>query len=192
MNAILGKKCRQTRILPENTIAKLEPNQVAKSDSGSMCGYANKSSQASLENQTTESHITTGGLNHPRQKNIIDPSHTQNGRRTMSDDLKDNIKKQSTWKRGLYILLFSIFYGIAEFVMYMIIIFQFLLKLFTDETNERLRKLSQGISTYIYQILQFMNFNSDVHPYPFGAWPKGEPKPVAKKVIAGDASEETK
>jgi len=110
----------------------------------------------------------------------------------MSDDLKDNIKKQSTWKRGLYILLFSIFYGIAEFVMYMIIIFQFLLQLFTGETNERLRKLAQGISTYVYQVLQFMSFNSDVQPYPFGAWPKGEPKPAAKKVIASDAAEATK
>jgi hypothetical protein len=102
-------------------------------------------------------------------------------------DVKDNIKKQSTWKRGLYILLFSIFYGIAEFVMYMIIIFQFLLTLVTGETNDRLRKLAQGISTYIYQILQFMSFNTDSHPYPFGAWPKGEPKgepkAAAKKAV---------
>ena len=105
----------------------------------------------------------------------------------MSDDLKDNIKKQSTWMRGLYILLFSIFYGIAEFVMYMIIIFQFLLKLLTGDTNDRLRKLAQGISTYIYQILQFLSFNSDSHPYPFGAWPKGEPKPTTRKVVTSDS-----
>ena len=110
----------------------------------------------------------------------------------MSDDLKDNIKKQSTWMRGLYILLFSIFYGIAEFVMYMIIIFQFLLKLLTGDTNDRLRKLAQGISTYIYQILQFLSFNSDSHPYPFGAWPKGEPKPAAKKTITDDKAETSK
>ena len=110
----------------------------------------------------------------------------------MSDDLKDNIKKQSTWMRGLYILLFSIFYGIAEFVMYMIIIFQFILKLLTGDTNDRLRKLAQGISTYIYQILQFLSFNSDSHPYPFGAWPKGEPKPAAKKTITDDKAETSK
>ena len=105
----------------------------------------------------------------------------------MSDDLKDNIKKQSTWKRGLYILLFSIFYGIAELFIYVIIIFQFLLQLFTGETNDRLRKLAQGISTYIYQILQFMSFNSDSHPYPFGAWPKGEPKPTTRKAVTSDS-----
>ena len=94
----------------------------------------------------------------------------------MSNDVKENLKSQSTWKRGLYMLLYAIFYTLAEIVLFAVIIFQFLLKLFTGETNERLRKLGQGVSTYIYQILQYMNFNSEYQPYPFGAWPKGEPK----------------
>jgi hypothetical protein len=94
----------------------------------------------------------------------------------MSNDVKENLKSQSTWIRGLYILIFAVFYTIAEIVLFAVIVFQFLLKLFTSETNERLGKLGQGLSTYIYQILQYMNFNSDYQPYPFGAWPKGEPK----------------
>jgi len=96
----------------------------------------------------------------------------------MSDDVKQNLKNQSTWMRGLYMLLFIIFSRIAELVLGVIILFQFLLKLFTGETNERLLKLGQGISTYVYQTLQFLSFNSEYHPYPFGAWPKGEPKPA--------------
>ncbi len=94
----------------------------------------------------------------------------------MNNDVKDNLKSQSTWIRGLYILIYAIFYTVAKIVIFAIIVFQFLLKLFTGETNERLRKLGQGLSTYIYQILQYMNFNSDYQPYPFGAWPKGEPR----------------
>ena len=96
----------------------------------------------------------------------------------MSNNVKDNLKSHSTWKRGLYMLLYAILYTIAEIVLFAVIIFQFVSKLFTGETNERLRKLGQGISTYIYQILQYMNFNSEYQPYPFGAWPKGEPKPA--------------
>ena len=94
----------------------------------------------------------------------------------MNDGLKHNIKKQSTWIRGLYMLLFTILSRIAEVVLFAVILFQFILKLFTGNTNERLRKLGQGMSTYIYQIFQFLCFNSDAHPYPFAAWPKGEPK----------------
>lgn len=99
----------------------------------------------------------------------------------MSNDLKQNLKQQSTWMRGLYMLLFSVFYTIAEIVLFAVIIFQFLLKLVTGDTNERLRKLGQSLGTYIYQVLQFLSFNSDHHPYPFGAWPKGEPRSVADK-----------
>ena len=79
--------------------------------------------------------------------------------------------------------------SLAWFVLGAIVIFQFLLKLFTGETNERLRKLGQSMSTYIYQIFQFLNFNSDDHPYPFGTWPKGEPQ-AAKKPKATKADKE--
>ena len=72
-------------------------------------------------------------------------------------------------------LLYIIFSRIAELVLVVVILFQFLLKLFTGETNERFLKLRQGISTYIYQHLEFLSFNSEYRPYPFGAWPKGEP-----------------
>jgi len=97
----------------------------------------------------------------------------------MSDDLKQNIKNQSTWKRGLYMLLFSFLSRIAEIVLFVVVVLQFILKLLTDNTNERLAKLGQGISTYLYQIFQYLSFNSEYQPYPFGAWPKGEPKTQA-------------
>ncbi len=96
----------------------------------------------------------------------------------MSNDVKDNLKSQSTWKRGLYMLLYIIFSRIAEIVLGVVVLFQFLLKLFTGETNERLLKLGQGLSTYVYQVFQFLTYNSEYHPYPFGAWPRGEPKPA--------------
>ena len=94
----------------------------------------------------------------------------------MTENVKDNIKKPSTWKRGLYMLLFSFLSRIAEVVLFAVVVLQFLLKLLTDDTNERLAKLGQGISTYLYQVFQYLSFNSDYQPYPFGAWPKGEPK----------------
>ena len=97
----------------------------------------------------------------------------------MSDDLKQNIKNQSTWKRGLYMLLFSFLSRIAEIVLFVVVVLQFILKLLTNNTNERLAKLGQGISTYLYQIFQYLCFNSEYQPYPFGAWPKGEPKAQA-------------
>ena len=30
----------------------------------------------------------------------------------------------------------------------------------------------------MYQVFQYLTFNTEYHPYPFGAWPKGEPRPA--------------
>ena len=95
----------------------------------------------------------------------------------MAHDYKKNLKQTATWKRGFFMLLFALFYGIAEIVLFVVIVFQFLMKLLTDQTNARLLALGQNLSTYIYQILQYLNFNSDYQPYPFGEWPQGEPVP---------------
>ncbi len=93
----------------------------------------------------------------------------------MNDEIKQNIRESKTWLRGLYMLLFLIFYSVAKVIIFTIIAFQFILSLLTGTTNERLVKLGQSLSTYLYQILTFLTFNSDQHPYPFGAWPKGAP-----------------
>jgi len=45
--------------------------------------------------------------------------------------------------------------------------------LFSRDTNERLLDFSSDLSVYIYQILQFLTFNSEAKPYPFAVWPNG-------------------
>jgi hypothetical protein len=93
----------------------------------------------------------------------------------MTGTLKQNLKEKSTWLRGLYMLLFILFIGVAKAVVLAVIIFQFLSELVTRKTNQRLLRLGQSLSTYSYQILVFLTFNSEYRPYPFGAWPRGEP-----------------
>lgn len=93
----------------------------------------------------------------------------------MNDTLKQNLKEKDTWLRGLYMLLFILFISVAKVVILAVVIFQFLSELITRKTNQRLLKLGQSLSTYSYQILVFLTFNSEYRPYPFGAWPRGEP-----------------
>ena len=100
----------------------------------------------------------------------------------MSEEMKKNLQQQSTWMRGLYMLMFALFYSVAEVVLFAIVIIQFFLMLFTGDTNPRLLKLGQSIATYIYQIIQYLTFNSNYQAYPFGGWPKGEPSELKKQV----------
>ena len=102
----------------------------------------------------------------------------------MDEELKQNIKERKTWLRGLYMLLFLVFYSVAKVIIFAVIAIEFLLTLFTGKTNERLVKLGQNLSTYLYQILTFLTFNTNEHPYPFGTWPEGAPavKKQPKKI----------
>jgi hypothetical protein len=93
----------------------------------------------------------------------------------MEDEIKQHLRNRTTWSRALYMLLFAVFYGVAEIVIAAVVLFQLLSMLFTGDTNWRLLTLGQNLSTYVYQILLFLTFNSDEKPYPFGDWPDGPP-----------------
>lgn len=107
----------------------------------------------------------------------------------MSQNYKQNIQKQSTWKRGLYMLLFAIFYQIAEVVLFFTVVFQFVMQLVTGDTNPKLRQLGQNLAVYIFQVVQFLTFNSEKHPYPFADWPDGENVEAVKKASDPDVDD---
>jgi hypothetical protein len=93
----------------------------------------------------------------------------------MRDEVKQNLRNRTTWWRVLYMLLFTVFYCVARIVIATVILFQLFSVLVTGATNERLLMLGQNLSTYVYQIMLFLTFNSDDKPYPFGDWPNGPP-----------------
>ncbi|VAW83299.1 hypothetical protein MNBD_GAMMA16-409 [hydrothermal vent metagenome] len=70
-------------------------------------------------------------------------------------------------------VLFSIVLSVAKVVTIAVMAFQFLSVLFTRSTNQQLQTLGKSLSTYHYQIIIFLTFNSEVLPYPFTDWPKG-------------------
>ena len=93
----------------------------------------------------------------------------------MENEIKQNLRNRTTWFRALYMLLFTVIYGIAEIVIAAVVLLQLLTVLFTGDTNWRLLALGQNLSTYVYQIMLFLTFNTEEHPYPFGDWPDGPP-----------------
>ena len=78
--------------------------------------------------------------------------------------------KKETWKRGAYMVLFTVIYGIAEVIVGMTIVLQFLFVLVGGEKNGRLQSFGWELSRYIYAILQYLTFNTEEKPYPFAPW----------------------
>ena len=89
----------------------------------------------------------------------------------MSSELKQNLSAKQTWLRGLYILIFAVIYSIAEIVLWFVVLFQFVATLFSGKTNDRLLNFGAQLSTFIYQILQYVTYNSEERPFPFAPWP---------------------
>lgn len=75
------------------------------------------------------------------------------------------------WKRGLYMLLFAFLLGVAKFVAFVVVMLQFVLMVLNNAPNDQLLSFGRGLSIYTYQVMLFITFNSEEHPYPFNEWP---------------------
>lgn len=90
----------------------------------------------------------------------------------MNEEVRDNLKSKSIWLRGFFMLLFAIFHGVAEFVLAVVAIFQFGAALITGKPNANAARFGNSLGQYIFQIAQFVTFNSEEKPFPFSSWPE--------------------
>ena len=88
--------------------------------------------------------------------------------------IEEHLKSRSTWLRLVFMLVFWILAGVTTFVASVVIVLGFFWVLFTGETNEQLRKTGQGIAAYISQIINYLTYNTDDKPFPFGEWPSAD------------------
>ena len=104
------------------------------------------------------------------------------------NEVTENLKDTNVWIRLLYMILFWIIYCVAEVVLGAIVVFQFLFVLFSSNRNEKLLAFGGQLSTFIYQVLRFLTFNSETRPYPFDEWPEAEAaQPAAVEVPTAQA-----
>ena len=89
-------------------------------------------------------------------------------------DTNDLIKDNRIWKRLLYMLLFVIAYSVVESILAAIVIIQIFFRLFTGKANERLLQFGAQAARYIYDVLQYLTFNSEEKPFPFRDWPSAD------------------
>jgi hypothetical protein len=88
--------------------------------------------------------------------------------------LEANIRSRSTWLRLLFMIVMGIAFAVARFVTTVVVIVQFVHVLFTGNVNERLRFFGQSLAAYIYEIVSYLTFNTEVRPFPFDKdWPRG-------------------
>ncbi len=107
--------------------------------------------------------------------------------------VKENAKNVDVWIRGLFILVFGVIFYVLYVVIWLLVIFQFITKVITGNLNEHLSGFSGGLTSYAFQILRYITFQSEERPFPFSPWPSAEKAlPAAGDDDAGAVAAEDK
>lgn len=88
----------------------------------------------------------------------------------MQEQINDNLKKLSTWKRIFFMAVFSVIVGLVRILLWAVILLQVASSLLTGNTNQNILSFGRSLSGYLYHILLFLTFNTDILPFPFSAW----------------------
>ena len=88
-----------------------------------------------------------------------------------NNSLFSNLLSTKQWFRFAFMLLFTIVLSVVSHVIGLLVILQFIFVLVAGKDNEKLRLLGSSFSTFIFQILQFLTYNSEEKPFPFSDWP---------------------
>lgn len=86
--------------------------------------------------------------------------------------LADRLLSTDQWLRCIFMLLFATILCLSAYVMSMLVILQFVFSLVTGRDNDKLRYFGSSLAVFIFQILQFLTYNSGQKPFPFTDWPK--------------------
>lgn len=89
----------------------------------------------------------------------------------MSGNIQENITRSSIWLRLVYMIVLGIAFYVAEFVIWVVVVFQFLISLFTGKPNDRLTRLGRNLAHYLKQIMVYLTFAGKEKPFPFAPWP---------------------
>ncbi|MDQ6993852.1 MAG: DUF4389 domain-containing protein [Mariprofundus sp.] len=89
----------------------------------------------------------------------------------MNEKIKKNLTNCSVWMRLVFMILFAIIGVACRFVLLTVVLVQFCWLLINGSTNQRLLAFGSQMATFVYQILNYLTFNSEQRPFPFSDWP---------------------
>jgi len=85
---------------------------------------------------------------------------------------RSHLRDTGFWRRALHMVLFAIAYSVAELILVLVILVQFVTILFTGRASEPLLRFGNGLATYVRQIFRFLTYNTEAMPFPFADWPE--------------------
>jgi hypothetical protein len=75
------------------------------------------------------------------------------------------------WLRGLFMFLFLIFFGVAETLLGLLAVLQFLWLVVTGAPNHMLRRFGASLALWMADAARFQACETEEKPFPWKPWP---------------------
>jgi hypothetical protein len=83
--------------------------------------------------------------------------------------------------RLLYSVLFLAILGVVNFLIQLATVFQYIMLLITLSPSEPVRRVTNQLAVYGYQVMRYLALNGNVRPFPFTEYPQ-EMEPSVSEV----------
>jgi len=81
-------------------------------------------------------------------------------------------KRRAVWLRGGYMLLFLVAFGIAQSLLALISVVQFVTLLIAGRANDYLADFGRGLAMWLAETCGFLTCATERRPFPFAPWPR--------------------
>ena len=91
--------------------------------------------------------------------------------------LKNNLTSEAFWLRLAFMLLSLLLVEIAASILVLLVIGQFLYRLFNEYSHDAILKFSNSLGRFILHSYRFLSYQTESKPFPFSDWPEAEDLP---------------
>jgi Domain of unknown function (DUF4389) len=88
-----------------------------------------------------------------------------------SDEREATSGRSEIWMRGLFMLLLMLAFGVAQGLLWVTAIVQFLWLFFNREPNAFLVGFGKSLSLWLAETARFITCATDEKPFPWAPWP---------------------
>jgi hypothetical protein len=93
---------------------------------------------------------------------------------------KNNLTSEAFWLRLVFMLLSLLLVEIAASILVLLVIAQFLYRLFNVSNHQAMLQFSNSLGRFILHSYRFLSYQTESKPFPFNDWPEAEDLPQAK------------
>lgn len=119
-----------------------------------------------------ENNITQDQSQPELEPELQSEAHTQAKEEVKTDTQEENTQTEQNQLRNRLIsmLVLAVSLGVAGSVLLTLIFGQALFSVFTKEPNDSMKALAKQLTSYVYNTLQYLSFNSEERSFPYQTW----------------------